>query len=198
MQFSFDQQVHVLPREIFGKPTFAIAAFLMKRLPLWMVDKLLLFLALLVLGNIERYGLRRPSMGPIQLKNAKGKTPVLDIGALQKIKSGGIKVVPGIKRFSHGRVDLVDRNHLHIDSVILATGYCSNVPSWLQVRPCSNSSLLLLRKGIFSIQINEELYSFYSYWSWVLLKAMKYTNGLICFCPLSCFCLIFIHLVPMT
>ncbi|KAJ8626940.1 hypothetical protein MRB53_020247 [Persea americana] len=126
------RSVHVLPREIFGKSTFETAVFLMKLLPLWLVDKLLLILAWLVLGNTERYGLKRPSTGPMQQKNTEGKTPVLDIGALEKIKSGAIKVVPGIKRFSHDRVELVDGENLYVDSVILATGYRSNVPSWLQ------------------------------------------------------------------
>lgn len=106
----------------------------MKWLPIWLVDKLLLVLAWLVLGSTEKYGLKRPSVGPIELKNAQGKTPVLDIGALNKIKSGEIKVVPGVKKFSSGRVELVDGQNLEVDSVVLATGYRSNVPSWLKVR----------------------------------------------------------------
>lgn len=73
----------------------------------------------------------------MELKNAKGKTPVLDVGALQKIRSGDIKVVPGIKRFLKGMVELVNGEKLEIDSVVLATGYRSNVPYWLQVRKCS-------------------------------------------------------------
>ncbi|XP_077227994.1 putative indole-3-pyruvate monooxygenase YUCCA5 [Tasmannia lanceolata] len=124
--------IHVLPREIFGKSTFETAVFLMKWLPLWLVDKLMLILARLVLGNIENYGLKRPPIGPLELKNNHGKTPVLDIGALEKIKSGEIKIVPGIKRFLPGRVELVDGEKLEVDSVVLATGYRSNVPSWLQ------------------------------------------------------------------
>ncbi|XP_068657951.1 probable indole-3-pyruvate monooxygenase YUCCA5 [Aristolochia californica] len=124
--------VHVLPREIFGRSTFETAVVLMKWLPLWLVDKLLLILAWLVLGKIEKYGLKRPSIGPLLLKNTMGKTPVLDVGALEKIKSGDIKVVPGIKRFYPGRVELVNGDNLDVDSVILATGYRSNVPSWLQ------------------------------------------------------------------
>lgn len=111
---------------------------MMKFFPLWVVDKILLAVARVVLGNIEKYGLKRPSKGPLQLKNTEGKTPVLDIGALQKIRSGEIKVVPGIKRFSPGRVELVNGENLEINSVILATGYCSNVPSWLKVRLPSN------------------------------------------------------------
>jgi indole-3-pyruvate monooxygenase len=42
----------VLPREIFGKSTFELAVTLMKRLPIWMVDKILLVLTRLILGNI--------------------------------------------------------------------------------------------------------------------------------------------------
>ncbi|XP_057430822.1 probable indole-3-pyruvate monooxygenase YUCCA3 [Lotus japonicus] len=124
--------VHVLPREVYGKSTFEVAVMLMKRFPLWMVDKILLILARLILGNIEKYGLKRPSIGPIELKNTAGKTPVLDIGALEKIRSGQIKVVPGIRRFFQGKVELVDGKVLQIDSVVLATGYRSNVPSWLK------------------------------------------------------------------
>nr|QLD98964.1 YUCCA9 [Lilium sp. c111111] len=125
--------VHVLPREVFGKSIFALAVCLMKWLPLWLVDKFLLGLAKVVLGDMEKYGLKRPSVGPMELKNTHGKSPVLDIGALAKIRSGDIKVVPGIKKFSTGRVELVDGQVLEVDSVVLATGYRSNVPSWLQV-----------------------------------------------------------------
>ncbi|CAL9757848.1 unnamed protein product [Musa acuminata subsp. burmannicoides] len=124
--------VHVLPREVLGKSTFELAILLMKWLPLWLADKILLVLAWLVLGNVERFGLRRPSAGPLELKNTQGKTPVLDIGALGKIRSGDINVVPGIKRLSTGKVELIDGRLLDVDSIILATGYRSNVPQWLQ------------------------------------------------------------------
>ncbi|WOH01823.1 hypothetical protein DCAR_0521208 [Daucus carota subsp. sativus] len=124
--------VHVLPREICGKSTFELAMIMMRWLPLWLVDKLMLVLAWFILGNTESYGLKRPSVGPLELKNTRGKTPVLDIGALAKIRSRDINVVPGIKRFSKGLVELLDGEKLEIDSVVLATGYCSNVPYWLQ------------------------------------------------------------------
>ncbi|XP_052211324.1 probable indole-3-pyruvate monooxygenase YUCCA8 [Diospyros lotus] len=124
--------VHVLPREICGKSMFELAMLMMKWLPLWLVDKILLVLAWLLLGNIEKYGLKRPSIGPLELKNTQGKTPVLDTGALQKIRSGDIKVVPGIKRFSGDMVELCNGEKHEIDSVVLATGYRSNVPYWLQ------------------------------------------------------------------
>ncbi|KAI3819655.1 hypothetical protein L1987_13499 [Smallanthus sonchifolius] len=68
---------------------------------------------------------------PLQVKNNHGKT-LLDIGALKRIRSGDIKVVPGIKRFHHTSVELIDGDILELDAVVLATGYCSKVPYWLQ------------------------------------------------------------------
>lgn len=129
-------QVHVLPREVLGMSTFQLGMLMMKWLPLWLVDKLLLILAWLILGSTDKYGLKRPKIGPLELKNSHGKSPVLDIGAVQKIRAGEIKVVAGVKKFSCGLVELVNGENLEIDSVVLATGYCSNVPYWLQVRKC--------------------------------------------------------------
>ncbi|KAF8104475.1 hypothetical protein N665_0172s0105 [Sinapis alba] len=118
--------VHVLPREILGKSSFEISMMLMKWLPLWLVDKILLILAWLILGNLTKYGLKRPKMGPMELKVVTGKTPVLDIGAMEKIRSGQVDIVPGIKRFSRGHVELVDGQIINLDAVVLATGYRSN------------------------------------------------------------------------
>lgn len=77
---------------MFGLSTFGVAMALLKWLPLRLVDKFLLLVANFTLGNTEQLGLRRPKTGPIELKNATGKTPVLDVGALSQIKSGKIKV----------------------------------------------------------------------------------------------------------
>ncbi|XP_074374295.1 putative indole-3-pyruvate monooxygenase YUCCA3 [Apium graveolens] len=124
--------VHVLPRNIFGASTYGLAANMLKWMPIWMVDTILVALSRLILGNIEKYGLERPLIGPLQYKNTEGKTPVLDTGALQKIRSGEIKIVPGIKKLFRRGVEFVDGEILDIDAVIFATGYCSNVPSWLK------------------------------------------------------------------
>ena len=85
-------QVHVLPREMLGMSTFGIAMALLKWFPLRLVDKLLVLVATLAMGNTDQLGLKRPKTGPIELKNVTGKTPVLDAGALSQIKSGKIKV----------------------------------------------------------------------------------------------------------
>ncbi|KAL5205243.1 hypothetical protein ABZP36_033452 [Zizania latifolia] len=125
-------KVHVLPREILGISTFGLSVFLLKWFPIKWVDCLLLFFSRLILGNIEKYGLRRPKSGPLQIKCSTGKTPVLDIGSLRKIKNGEIKVVPAINQFTENGVEFVDGRREEFDAIIFATGYKSNVPSWLK------------------------------------------------------------------
>ncbi|XP_065850210.1 probable indole-3-pyruvate monooxygenase YUCCA4 [Euphorbia lathyris] len=124
--------VHVLPREMFGMSTFGIAMALLKWLPITLVDKLLLLVANFTLGNTDRLGLRRPKTGPLQLKNVTGKTPVLDVGALSQIKWGKIKIMEAVKEITRDGVKFVDGQEKEFDSIILATGYKSNVPSWLK------------------------------------------------------------------
>nr|XP_027079772.1 probable indole-3-pyruvate monooxygenase YUCCA4 isoform X2 [Coffea arabica] len=128
--------VHILPREIFGFSTFAVAMALLKWLPLWLVDKFLLMVTNFTIGNTDTLGLKRPKTGPIQLKNATGKTPVLDVGALSQIKAGKIKVKPtvaeGVREITRRGAKFVDGQEREFDSIILATGYKSNVPAWLK------------------------------------------------------------------
>nr|XP_027084116.1 indole-3-pyruvate monooxygenase YUCCA6-like [Coffea arabica] len=124
--------VHVLPREMLGKSTFGLSMWLLKWLPMRLVDGFLLIVSRLLLGDTARYGLHRPQMGPLQLKNLSGKTPVLDVGTLAKIKAGDIKVSPGIQRLRPLSAEFVNGKTEKFDAIILATGYKSNVPSWLK------------------------------------------------------------------
>ena len=86
-------KVHVLPREMLGKSTFGLSIWLLKWLPVRLVDGFLLMVSRLILGDTAKFGLDRPIIGPLRLKNLSGKTPVLDVGTLAKIKTGHIKVL---------------------------------------------------------------------------------------------------------
>ncbi|VAH62052.1 unnamed protein product [Triticum turgidum subsp. durum] len=125
--------VHVLPKEMLGVSTFGIAMALLKWLPVQLVDRFILAAARLTLGNTSQLGLRRPKTGPIELKNLTGRTPVLDVGTLDHIKSGKIKVVGAVKEVTRVGARLADgKEEQQFDAIILATGYRSNVPSWLK------------------------------------------------------------------
>lgn len=88
----FVNQAHILPREICGQSTFAVAMKLMKTFPCWFTDLLLVSYTYLLLGDTASYGISRPSEGPMALKNKYGKTPILDVGTFAKIRSGQVKV----------------------------------------------------------------------------------------------------------
>lgn len=84
--------MHILPREMLGRSTFGLSMWLMKWLSMKTVDRFLLLVARLMLGDTAKLGLERPQLGPLELKSLTGKTPVLNVGTLAKIKSGDIKV----------------------------------------------------------------------------------------------------------
>ncbi|XP_028802355.1 probable indole-3-pyruvate monooxygenase YUCCA4 [Neltuma alba] len=124
--------VHVLPREMFGFSTFGLAMTLLKWFPLRIVDMLLLLLAYFIIGNTDQLGLRRPKTGPMELKCIAGRSPVLDVGTLGEIKAGRIKVEDGVKEITRNGARMMDGQEKEFDAIVLATGYKSNVPSWLK------------------------------------------------------------------
>ncbi|WJZ85122.1 hypothetical protein VitviT2T_004677 [Vitis vinifera] len=126
--------VHILPRQMLGKSTFGLSMWLLKWLPMRLVDHLLLIVSRFMLGDTAKFGLDRPKLGPLELKNLSGKTPVLDVGTLAKIKSGDIKICPGIRQLKCHAVEFVDGRTENFDAIIFATGYKSNVPFWLKER----------------------------------------------------------------
>ncbi|XP_075508319.1 indole-3-pyruvate monooxygenase YUCCA6-like [Primulina tabacum] len=130
--FVVRDKVHILPQEMLGTSTFGLSMWLLKWFPLHLVDWFLLVVSWLLLGDTSQFGLDRPRLGPLELKNLSGKTPVLDVGTLDKIKSGDIKVCPGVRRLGDKSVEFVDGRIENFDAIILATGYKSNVPFWLK------------------------------------------------------------------
>ena len=76
-----------------GTSTFGLSMLLLKWLPIRLVDRFLLAISRFILGDTTLLGLNRPRLGPLELKNRTGKTPVLDVGTLAKIKTGDIKVL---------------------------------------------------------------------------------------------------------
>ncbi|XP_059670840.1 probable indole-3-pyruvate monooxygenase YUCCA9 [Cornus florida] len=124
-------KLHILPREVFGRSTFAVSMCLLKWFPVRLVDWLLLLCSRVILGDTRQFGIKRPEIGPLELKNTIGKTPVLDVGAAAKIRSCEIKVAGGIRRFTTRGAEFLDGKEEEFDSIILATGYRSNAASWL-------------------------------------------------------------------
>lgn len=65
---------------------------LLKFLPCKLVDKICLASSKVKYGSLSPYGLRRPGKGPFYIRAAGGRSPTIDVGCLQKIKTGEIDV----------------------------------------------------------------------------------------------------------
>ena len=52
----------------------------------------MVMLSKLAYGDLTKYGIGRPTEGPISMKLKYGKYPLFDVGTYKKIKSGEIQV----------------------------------------------------------------------------------------------------------
>ncbi|XP_038707193.1 probable indole-3-pyruvate monooxygenase YUCCA10 [Tripterygium wilfordii] len=105
---------------------------LMKKLPLWLVDFIVTSLALYAYGDLTRFGIRRPKSGPFYLKSTTGRSAVIDVGTVQKIKNGDIDVVPAITMVKENSVVFENGIERQFDAIVFATGYRSLANTWLK------------------------------------------------------------------
>ena len=85
--------------------------------------------------DLSRFGIRKPTDGPLTEMLVKGRVPVFDQGALPLIRKGKIKIVDGnvypIRGFTTAGVRLGDGEHA-FDAVILATGFKPGLDEFLE------------------------------------------------------------------
>ncbi len=114
--------VQILPRDLLGFPILAWA-ILYRRLPARLVDFVNAPILRLAIGPIEKLGLRRSAKGPRQMVEEDGRVPLIDVGTLDRIRDGSIKVAGGIDRFTPDGVVFADATSQKFDAIILATGF---------------------------------------------------------------------------
>lgn len=115
-------EVNIVPRDIAGRPT-QITAQKLAKLPLGIGDQIGSIVRKVYYGNLRKHGLIPSRMPPAEQLRLTGKTPVIDIGTVKKIKEGKIKVIANISSFTpQGVIDFAGKE-LEVDAVILATGY---------------------------------------------------------------------------
>ncbi|KAF8411690.1 hypothetical protein HHK36_004248 [Tetracentron sinense] len=123
-------QFHVLNKEM-----VYLGMFLLKYLPISVVeDPLIIFLANFKYGDLTKYGIIRPEKGPFYLKAATGRSAVIDVGTVKKIKVGQIQVFPAISSIKEDGI-MFDKGKMHqFDAILFATGYKSTANNWLKMK----------------------------------------------------------------
>ena len=114
--------VNIVPRDLNGRPT-QITAKQLEKIPFGLGDKLGTLIRRIYYGDLTKYGLTPSSMPPVVQLKETGKTPVIDIGTIRKIKEGKIKVLPSIESMTSTTAVDEQGQHHEIDQIILATGY---------------------------------------------------------------------------
>jgi putative flavoprotein involved in K+ transport len=113
---------HVAPLQAFGVPSL-LSVVLLRRLPPRAVDRILGLPIQVKVGDLRRYGFRRPALGIYSKYLADGVTPILDTGLVKMLRAGRIKVVPAVQALDRDSVHLIDGSTVAPDIVIAATGY---------------------------------------------------------------------------
>ncbi|XP_058182443.1 probable indole-3-pyruvate monooxygenase YUCCA10 [Rhododendron vialii] len=144
MEIAFDLAVHGAktsivvrsPIHILSKGLMNWAIELLKYLPFSTVESLVLLLSKLRYGGLAKYGIQRPKEGPLTMKKKYGKSPVVDIGTYNKIKSGEIQVLPAIARIKGDEVEFENGNSHQFDTIVFATGFKRSIHKWLTGDNC--------------------------------------------------------------
>ena len=112
----------VVPRDIAGIPALTISRWL-SVFPPKVGDWLSKPLLRITIGDISKLGIPKAPWGPLQQIAVQHKIPMLDVGTLNAMRVGAIKVRPGIDRFTEKGVIFTGGNSEPFDAVIFATGF---------------------------------------------------------------------------
>ncbi len=114
--------INIVPRDAFGRPT-QLTARKLANLPNWLSDWLGNQMQRLTIGDLSTHGLHTPNLSPAKQLRIHGKTPVIDLGTVDLIRKGKIRILPEIKLLETKGVRFVDNSFQEVDTIILSTGY---------------------------------------------------------------------------
>ncbi len=114
--------VNVVPLEMFAVPSATIA-IAQSPFPPEIVDAINAPFLRMRFGDLEELGLRRPPTGPLTTMIERGRTPLIDVGTLAKIREGRIRVFPDVALLEPSAVLFANGESAGFDAIVLATGY---------------------------------------------------------------------------
>ncbi|XP_039823804.1 probable indole-3-pyruvate monooxygenase YUCCA10 [Panicum virgatum] len=114
------------------KEIIRLGMTLVQYTPVNVVDDLLVRLANFVFGDLLSHGIVRPKIGPLQLKAETGRSAVHDVGTVDLIRKGIIKVLGNISKINGNIVEFENGKESAFDVIVFATGYKSTANTWLK------------------------------------------------------------------
>lgn len=126
--------LNIVYRDVLGRPT-QLSSIALARLPATVGDALATLLRNLTVGDLSRWGIRTAAASPLRQLREEGRTPVIDVGTIARIKTGEIKVYPGISSLLPDGARFVDGTEAAFDTVLCATGYSAALPDLFPYTP---------------------------------------------------------------
>ena len=114
--------VNIVPRELFGVPILAFPA-VEQWLPPRVADAINAPLIRFAIGSTEKLGLKRSKKGPLRSIKEDGRVPLIEIGTLDAIRDGRIKLRGDVMSFAAESVVFKQSPAERFDAIILATGF---------------------------------------------------------------------------
>jgi putative flavoprotein involved in K+ transport len=111
----------VVRRDTLGVPS-QLLGIASAHLPIGAVDRIASTLRRVAFGNLDSLGLPAPEK-PYSEFLRRRVIPIVDVGLVAAVRSGAVKVVPGLERFEDGAPVLSDGRRLEVDAIVAATGF---------------------------------------------------------------------------
>jgi cation diffusion facilitator CzcD-associated flavoprotein CzcO len=113
---------NIVVGERFGIPA-QLLGIISEPLPGRLIDILGLINQRISVGNLSKYGLPSPKLGPYTRSVRDYVGPIVDFGFVRAVKRRQIEVVPAVERFEGAEVLLAGGGRVKPDAVIAATGF---------------------------------------------------------------------------
>src|SRR5262249_43066876 len=88
-------------------------------------------LVAVTVGDLSRYGIRRPAEGIVARIRRVGRIPLVDVGTVAMIEQGRIHVRPDVRELTPRGADFADGTSGEYDAVVLATGFRAAIAAFL-------------------------------------------------------------------
>ncbi len=117
--------LNVIPRDVLGIPVLEIS-LLLNHLSPRTADIISSPLINWLIGDISKLGLKKMPYGPLEQIHRDGRAPVLDIGTINHIRKGRIKIYDDIDRIDGKTIHFKNGEKENFDAIVAAIGYQHN------------------------------------------------------------------------
>ena len=134
--------VNVIPRDMLGLPVQEIS-ILMRRFPPRITDMISRPLINWYMGDLTRLGLKKMPYGALEEISKDGNAPVLDIGTIQHIRKGHIRIFGDIDHIKGNTIHFKDGKKENFDAIVAGIGYYRDYAEIVEVDKSRFGDLLV-------------------------------------------------------